>query len=840
MGHWTRFTLDARYALRTALSDWRTTSASLLSLGFGLGMAIAMYSVVDAVLFNPFPYRAPDRLVLISGAPLLEVRRELPRATLEHWREQARTLTSLALFRLTPSPLQFDDFDESQLQAAYVSPDLFSVLGVSPAIGPGFTSAGSATGQVVISDKFWRAHFDSDRNILGRPVRLNGRAYEIVGVMPKGFFFPDTAVTLWLPLERDSGMFEDVHGLGRLRDSVTIQQCRAELTSLLSSESTADSTKDATHIGLFPLHIVVVGQYELALWTLSALTAAILLLSCANVSNLLLARGYRRQSDLAVRAALGANRTDIIRLVHLHSLIIAVFSTLFGALVAYWSLRVLTGLGLSAIPGLDAFGLNWRVFLFASIAGATSALVAGVVPAFSAARADLLPHLQQGGPVHTLRSSQLRHGLVALETALAVVVLVSASLLLRSFVKLSTAQWGFEPTRLVVAHSVLPQHMWLLRTDTRASSDEVGSSGVSQLHFLDSALQRLGQLPSVKHVSVARDVPLERGEWSYRPVAADSVLTLSRWPLIVAVGPDYFRTMGIALLEGREFRRSDPRSNKQRVIVNAQLARILWGGASPLGRELSILEFDANRPDVAERVRRRDFSVTSDRSAFRTLGGSAAEVIGVVAGIKMIGLQADEEPTVFTDLRTWTEGVGNRLIFVMKSEEDPQPVATLVRGALRTVDSSVLVQRVAAMDDLVTASIGGKGSNGLLMATSIVFGGLTLLLAASGVYGVVSHTARQRVRELGVRMALGATSRAIIILLTRETLRPALWGMVLGVTAAWAVTRLFGALLFAVRPTDLASYMGALCVLIIATLLASVLPSVAVLRSNPVDALRHE
>ncbi len=832
------FLLDARYSLRAFRENWRSTLPGLLSIALGLGVTTAMFSVVDAVLLNPFPYHEPNRLVLISGTPSLEVRRELPRDILEGWRSGSRTLEGLSLFRLSPSTFQLDYARSAQLQGAYVGSDLFDRLGVVPLIGPGFASDDASPDRVVLSHDLWTSMFQSAPDVLNRTMNLGGRPYVIVGVMPAGFFFPDTTASLWLPLSREAGMFDEVHAIGRLRAGASVEQCRAELTTSWRAAfgARADGGRE---VGVFPLHTVVVGPYRLAFWTLLALTIVLMLLACGNAANLLLARGVNRRGELAVRMALGGRPFEIARLVFLESAIVASLATLCGIAAAYWGIRGLSALTLTDIPGLAAIGLNARVLMFGIVAGLLTVVVAGTAPAIHAARTDVHPALQRAaGTTHTRHSAGLPEGIVALETALAVVVLVSAGLLLRSFVKLTTADWGFEPSRLVVGGATVPERLWLVPS----SESDSGEAPVAmrQSALIETVLQRIRSLPGVASVAVARDVPLERGEWSYRPVAADAVLTTSGWPLIQPVGPGYFQTMGIEVLRGREFRRDEP-SARRLAIVNEALARRLWPGQEAVGRELSVLEFDSSRPDVARRVQGRDFSVVNDRSAYKVLGTGSLEVIGVVRNVKMGGLEPEPEPAVFTDLRVWTETTfGTRLVFVARAAENAEAVTGLIRDVLRSESRDIELQRVSTMEALVTASIGGRGSNALLLATSLLFGVLSLVLAGAGVYAVVSHSCRQRVREIGIRVALGATDTSIVRMVTIQALRPVSWGCALGLTCAWAAARMFDALLFGVGPTDPISYTGAIVLLMLAGIVASVVPALIVLTSNPVDALRYE
>jgi putative ABC transport system permease protein len=692
----------------------------------------------------------------------------------------------------------------------------------------------------VLSNGLWQSHFAGDPRVVGSTIRLGGNPHLVLGVMPKGFFFPDGDAQLWLPLSRRSELYAQVQGLGRLRAGYSANQAQAEIQT--ARVSPGGASDPSGQIGVFPIHRVVVGQYQLALWTLLGAVSLLLLLACANVANLLLAAGVDRRGELAVRTALGARPRDIFRLVIVESLLLAVLAAVIGVAVAFGSLHVVRSVRLVDLTALTGAGLNRRVLLYAIGVSIAAGIVSGLAPSARACGSAMQSVLQSRSAGAGTRAREgLRELLIAIQVALAVVVVVSAGLLINSFVRLGRADWGFRSDQLLVINLNLPKSMWILPTARGAGTMSPSTPGVAlavQRAYIETLTQRIQGIPGLRQVAVARDMPLQRGEWMQRPISKGTVLAQGRWPLIQVIGPHYFRTMEIPM-RGREFS-TFAASDIETVVVNQKLADHLWPGHEPIGRRLSILEFDDKREDVKARVKRRDMSVINDVTAYKKLGGNEYEVIGVANNVRMLGLDQDVAPTAYLDVRAWEHSLGTRLLLAVRLDAVGEDVPDGIQNAVASVRSDVSLQGISRMDELVGRSIGGRGSNKLMLVTSIGFGVICLLLCGLGVYAVVAYTTAQRTRELGIRLALGASPIELMRLVVRQSTRSMAWGCVLGLVSAWAVTRLFQSLLFGVSATDPFTFIGVVCLVATVTLVASLVPSYQASRLSIVDALRRD
>jgi putative ABC transport system permease protein len=828
------FWRDLRYAFRMLVRNRSLTAIVALSLGLGIGLNTAVFSFVDAVLLHPFPYSQPEKLVFIWGTKNLDVRRGISGTTLDQWQSQSATLEKIAPFQLNLSSVSLDSGGADTLQAAYVGTEIFSVLGARPLIGRTFLSSEEESGgdkSVILSYGLWQSRFGGDKNAIGTVARLSGEPYTILGVMPQNFFFPDQDAQLWIPLTKRGGFYGQVHGLGRLRPNATLPQAQAELDTFAKNDAkeSGDKTNQST-AGVFRLYDVVVGKYQLALWTLLGAVTLLVLLACANVANLLLARGVAREKELAVRAALGAGRAGIFRQLLTESLVLALFANAVGLLAGYWAIRFLRIFHLSGVTALDRAAMNYRVLLFSLALSLLAGLISGIMPAWKASSKDLHASLQQGSAGTTGRKhGQLRNLLVSLEVAFAIVLLVSAGLLVNSFERIVHASWGFNSEQLLLVQLHLPQ-TW-----------KKSSSPVTE--FAESVLLRLKTMPGVSSAAMAGGVPIR---YSYRglPIVVDGKRIGSDFnPAMTAVSHDYFRAMGIPLLRGREFTIQDDAQSKRVVVISRALAEKIWHGQDPIGKTFVTLRV---KQELMEKLKARQSgpaiaAMVRLPSSWEDDGGPL-EVIGEVGDVRMFGLEEEAAPALYEDYRqvTLESRFMPRQYFIIRTTGDSNSVVSEAKTVIQSIQPAVVFEDFVPMQDLVSKSVGGRGSNKLLLVISILFGSLSLFLAAAGIYGVVSHSIVQRTREIGIRMALGADARDIVRLLMTQGMRPVLWGASLGLVGCWAITRFFKALMFGITPTDPLTFSIVSALLLFVSLCACLIPSIRTMNTNPVEALRHD
>jgi putative ABC transport system permease protein len=805
----------------------------VLSLALGIGANTLVFSLVDAVLLRPFPFANSDQLVLLWGGDTEQTRRGLSGPDVVDLRADGRAFQGLAAFMQTR--LQTDD--SSLVNAAYVEPALFSVLGVQPAHGRGFLPDEDRAGRhnvAILSDAFWAGRYGRDPDLIGRTIRLDGEPYQVVGVMPTKFFFPDVDCQLWIPLSPSKMPALEVrghalvHAIGRLQQDLTLAQAQADVDTVARRlEIAYPAESKGLRIGMFPLYRIVVGEYRTALWTLLGAVGFVLLIACANVANLLLASAVAREKDLAVRAALGAGRGRLIGHLLLESVMLAVLAGAAGVLLAYWGMLLVRGLGLADIPRIETAGIHLHVLGFTLGISLLTVLVFGLGPALVASRLNVSDTLARGGA--TSRGavrSDLRDLLIAGEVALAVVLLVGAGLLVNSFARMARLDWGFRPENVLVV---------TLRPPASATT-----SGSSLREYIEDVRRRLEGLQGVESTALSYAVPLDYVLRGFTFVAVDGrVITEDRKQWTVEyVGPGYFRTLGIPVIRGREFTAQDGRTTRPVVVISQALAGRLWPGQDPVGRMLQLADLSVDRT-VAKGGRaylgRLDELLATNKAEFRLR--PPREVVGVVGNVRMFGVELATGPMLYISM---TEQLVPTSPFqiVLRTRGDPTKYADSVKALIVDANPGVRITKIDIMEELVHRSIGGRGANKLLLLVSVMFGSLGLVLAAGGVYGVMSYAVSQRTHEFGVRMALGAAPRDVIRLVMRHGSRLIAGGTALGVAGAWALTGLLSNFLFSVKPSDPATFAAAVVLLGTVGLLACLIPARRATRSDPADVLR--
>jgi predicted permease len=827
------FVTDVRYAIRQFASARTWTAAAILSLTLGISANLLIFAIVDAVLLRPFPYRDPERLVFIWGTKDDAVRRGISGADLDDWQRRNRSFAALDAFL---AQMSFTVGDSGQaVTGACVGPSVLPMLGVAPAAGRNFTPDDARQGAppvAIVSEGFWRHQPGTSATAMGSTLVLNGRPHQIVGVTPPGFFFPDTSSQILVSTPCGASNFSVrgepyAHAIGRLRDGVTIRQAEADLDTINRDLARIyPQTNDRVTAGLQPWRNIVIGKYERALWVLLAAVGVVLLIACANVAHLQLARGVDRRVELAIRAAAGADRRRLFGQLVTESLLLASAAGVCATFVAWAGIRAVRSLSLTDIARIETAALDWRLVGIAAALSATATVLSGVWPAWKTAGVRVGDVLKQGGAVRQSGRRQLSELLAVTELALATVLLIVAGLLIGSFVRLSRAEWGFDPARLLLVSVRAP-----------------GGAGAGKeviTDWIEAVRARVRGVSGVSSVANANGVPIR---YSWRPsqiVIEGEPIGRTRSAAGWVVSHGYFQTIGTRVLEGREFGSADDESAEPVMVVSRALAQRLWPGQSAVGRRLQLIGFRTVRgklpPDIEARMKRRDPSLQSDASAREVIGGVSWRVVGVVEDIRAFGLHLVPDPAYYVEYRQAPDGwsVSRGLQhFVVRSSGAAPHLADDLKTAIQSVDSGVQIRSVESMSELVAHSIGGRGSTRLMMLVSALFGTLALLLTASGIFAVVLHTVNQRLPEIGVRMALGAGRADIAALLLRYGLRIIVAGVALGLTITWAVSRSLQSLVFEVQPTDASTWSMGVGVLAVAVVLACVIP---IRRATRVDA----
>lgn len=814
---------EIRQALRSLRRAPGFTAAAVLTLGLALGAAITAAAVVHAVLWRALPFRDPSAVVTVSLRTGGNDRFPMSVADLLDYRERSQTLEGLAAFAGTSLNLTGHG-DAERLQGMRATGNLFGLLGVEAALGRTLQPEDEARDDrvVVVTDGLWRRRFGADPGILGRALVLNGEPYTVVGVLPPRFPLTAGEVALPLAIERmpdrhDHRATGILRVVGRLRSGVSLNTCRAELTGIfrrIREELPESNAASKDGINVTAALEDLVGPVRASLRILAGAAGCVLLVACANLSGLALVRASGRRRELAVRGALGAGRARLARPILIEGLLLALLGGLAGAGLSAWATQAIAGLAPRVLPRAHEVGFDAVTLLLATGLALFAGLGCGLVPAVLAARLDLLSGLRgEAGPGGDARRSgrgpsrggmhRSRRILVALETALAMVLLAGAGLLLRSFVHLVGIDPGFERDQVLVARLALPK----------------GTYGRPEalVRFHDALRERLRALPGVRSAGLISIAPMS-GPLATADVRRDDArgeVGAVREAHYRVVSPDYFATMGIGMHRGRPFTDADREGTEAVGIVNETLARRLFADGDPVGRAL----FVDDTPAGARRLL----------------------IVGVVADIRHEGLDLPPAPDLFLPVAQVAPSVApwiaNNQFWSLRADGDPTRLAQGVRASVRALDPDVsagAIQRQGA----IVSEVSSMRRLSLLLV--LLFAGVSLLLAALGLYGVVASTVRQRRREIGIRIALGARGAEVTRLVASEGLRPAATGLAAGLLAAWGSARLLAGLTFGIDAHDPATFAFVALALGAAASLACWLPARAATRIPPTEALRAD
>lgn len=794
--------LDLRYALRKLRQQPASSLSVILVLALGIGAATAMFSAVDAAMLRPLPFQRSDRLVELQYVGIPHRDNMSDRSLyIDDVRAMHNVFSGVAAF--APGGLNLAEGESPlRVRVALVTVDLFSMLGIQPARGRGFTAEeGTLEGPhaAIISDALWRRQFGGDSAVIGRDVRLNETPYRVVGIMPPRFGFPQDT-DIWLPLAvpfslarwEPFGQYLPLTVLGRLAPGATVTQAAVRVHAAVQARVGEELDQP---VGDFarPYREVLVGSRRTALLVLMGATVLVLLVACANVANLLLARAAGRRPEIALRAALGASRVRIIRQLLVESLILATAGGLLGVLLARASLGLLTSLMPRVLAGTVPAQLDLRVLGFSLGLAVTTGLLAGLWPALGASRSDPNKTMKSGGTGSTAREgARLRRIFVVTQLALALTLAVGAGLMLRSMGNLFDTESGVRTEGVATLELSL----------ARARYDSLWKSQ----QFVSSVLAQLQETPGVTSAAMVSQLPMDgAGGIAFRVGSKGVESGGGVMGQQISVTSEYFDVLGIPLLGGRLARPALDSSAPQEMVVNEAFARALWPGEDPIGRQYTIME------PIPPRT-----------------------VVGLVGDVRGQTLADEPIPQMYVPLE---ESPGRNLALVARGPGSAALLGARMRQAVYAVDPGQAVFNVRSMDELISSAVAPRRTNALLIS---FFGLVAVVLAAIGVYGVVSYGVTRRAQEIGIRIALGASRRDVLRLVLWEGLAMAAAGVVLGMAGAWALRRTLESMIFGVAPGDPVAFAGAAAVLVVMALVATLVPARQALRVDPARAMRAE
>jgi putative ABC transport system permease protein len=809
---------DFRFGLRALRRSPGFAAGAILVLALGIGANTAIFSIVNAVLLRPLPYEDPSRLMQVWHVPPAK---SFPGITLFSvspanyldWQAQSSSFDSMAAY--SGRSLTFGGKDQPEmLQASNVGREFFTVLRARPLLGRVFSPEEDRPGSnhvIVLSYKFWRDRFGADPNIVGRDITLDSQPYSVVGVMPEKFRFPSFAEA-WVPLgwtneERAVRGNHNFLAIARLKSGVDITHAKSELATISTRlEQLYPEDDKGWGATVIPLREQLVGDVRTALLILLGAVAFVLLIACANVANLVLAKTLVRRKEIAIRSSLGASRPAILRNILTETVLLSVIGGVFGFLLARVTLDVSLGLLGDHLPSFAEITLDTRVLAFTLLLSVMAGVLAGLIPSLRFSRVDLNEGLKLGQSRGSSDSGgKTRNLLVVSEVALSLVLLVGAGLMVRTLLELRSVSPGFDSSKV-------------LTMDVSVGRTKFPTPAAS-INFFNEVLQRVRAVPGIESAGLIDSLPLNGDGGSHQPFSIEGrpVLPMADQPEVDVrmISPGYLTAMHVPIIRGRDFQASDAAGRPGAALISESLARRFWPNEDPVGKHLTLTFF----PDVVQ------------------------EVVGIVGNVKLDSLDETRPvDTIYIALAQMTPPKGSTfksfgLTLAARAATEPHGVISAVTDAIHQVGPDVPVLKVLSMDEVIAQSVAPQRFNVLLLSS---FAGLALLLAAVGIYGVLSYTVRRRVREIGIRMALGATDSDVLKLVVTDGMKPILLGVVIGLAAALALSRLIASLIFGVHPTDPLTFGAVAFILVAVGILANIVPAYRATRIEPVRTLRDE
>jgi predicted permease len=810
---------DIRYSLRRLGKSPVFSAIVVITLALGIGANTAIFSAVNGILLRPLPYLEPDRLVTINHfyPTLNDLKAPVSAPGFRDYQERSRSFASMSV-RTGWNANLTGVGEPVRLRGARVTGRYFTTLGIPPLVGRAIQAGEDSLGRdhvVVLSHGLWLRQFGGERGVVGRRLSLNGESYQVVGVMPKEFrdFF-DRNAEIWAPLSftpdqlADGGRTTEYLDLtARLKGGVPVGQASNEMRALaeqLKQEFPGSYAPNSWTLTVTPLAGLAAGDIRPALLVLLGAVGFVLLIACANVANLLLARAAGRSREIAVRIALGATRERLVRQLLTESVLLSLGGGAIGLLLAWAGVRALVALKGANLPRAEEIGIDGAVMGFTLLVSLLTGLLFGLAPALHFSGGDLHSHLKEGarGATSDRGSERVRRGLVVAELALALTLLTGAGLLAKSFARLQNVDPGFDPERVLTFNLALPAAKY--------------PSDTTQIAFFDAVLPRIAQVPGVQTVGATSVLPFGGG-WSTASFEIEGYQQPegqpSPWGDFRAVSPGFFETMRIPLLKGRVLNDGDRMGSPPVVVIDDEFVRRYWPRENPIGKRITF-----GPPAGAADTSSREW----------------IEIVGVVGHTKHEGLAAEPRIQYYLPYRQ----VGMPMLTIAaRTAGRPESYVNAIRDAVRSVDPDQPVAGVHNMEELLEQSVGQRKLAMLLLS---LFSGIALLLASVGIYGVMSYSVTQRSREIGVRIALGADRGVVLGMVLRQGMRLALAGVALGLLAAFGLTRLIASQLYDVRPTDPVTFVLVATLLTAVALMANLVPALRATRVDPAVVLRDE
>ncbi len=810
---------DVRFAIRMLLKRPGFTLIAVLTIAIGIAANTSIFSVVNGVLLHPLPVEEPDRLIVpdVIGPSGFEISLSIP--NFKDWREQNTTLESFGANATRSRTLTGGERPE-MVTTRIILGDWFETLGVAPHLGRVIRSDETWAGAeaiAVVNYGFWQRHFGGDPGALGKTLVLDDETFTVVGVMPPEFVFPSADTDIFVPMgfysERmcweQRGCSQGTWAIGRLAEGAAIEAAQADLDRIAAGITEQEGDQQAV-ARLQSLTDAYVGDIRRQMWILMAAVGFVLLIACANVASLLLARGESRRRETALRTALGASRGRMVRQFLTESVVLGLAGGLLGLSLAWVGIRLLVPMLPADIPSVmqGRIGMDLNVLLFTFGAAALAGLLFGVAPAIRAASPDLNSELKEGSRGSIGKGRQrLRSGLVIGEVALSLVLLIGAGLMIQSLGQLQKVDKGFDAESVFTARVQLPR----IRYD--------GQEPVWA--FYQEFIDRVEVLPGVTSASLSQIVPLQGNSWEnfIFPEGVEFEQENGRSVLYHMITPGHFETLGIPILRGRGFTTADREGSNRVIVVDERMAEMFWPGEDPIGKRVTY-----ETEEVPE-----DFEGNAPR-LWRT-------VIGVTRNIRHYELESPSRIQLYVPIQQSGRGWTTSMYALVKTPGDPLAITELVRRELALMDPDVPLTEIETMEGYVDQAMAGSRAMGRLLT---VFSVVALFLSAIGIFGVMSFSVVQRLREIGIRMALGAKAADVVRMVSRQGLSLTLIGVGLGLVAAFGLTRLMGSLLYGVSPADPVTYGGFALFLVVVSLVAAWLPARRATRVNPVIVLREE
>ena len=801
---------DLRYGARILRKSPGLTAAAILTLALGIGATTAIFSVIEGVLLRPLPFAEPERIVGLRETLPDEGSIPIAYRTFTAWREQNTVFEEIAALHSSEVNLEGDD--PQRVASASVTPSYFAVMGTQPILGRAFLPEDALPGServVVLSYELWQSRFGGDRNLIGQQARIDGASFTVVGVMPPAL--PDASIgwaSLWVPWRvRDHersllNPFRYLSANARLKPGVSVEQARAELERIMGTLKQEFPRTHGKPYGVDVrrlMNFVVPAGAQTALYVLAGAVLCVLLIACANVANLLLARAATRERELAVRTALGASRARIVRQLLAESLLLSLIGAGLGLWLAYLSVDALAALYADALPRFAEVSVNVKVLIFTLALSVITALAFGLAPALRATKFDVnaaLKDVARGGVTASARRNRLRSALVISEIALSLVLLIAAGLLIKSFARLRAVEPGFNLDNVLTMEVNLP---WATYPQPQ-----------QRVNFYRQTLERISSLPGVESASATQSVP-------FRPASGTDAVYIEGQPPAppgqepfirgTAITSEYFQTMEIRLISGRPFTEQEAWETGGAIIVNQAFARRFFPGQDPVGRRMRL------RTDMPWLT-----------------------VVGVVEDTTQNALELQPIEEMYYTYANSYEPPVVRMNFAVRAAGDPAALIGAIREEIRQSDARLPVAKIATMRQLADRAMTGARFNLLLTLFAVV----AFILALIGIYGVMSYTTAQRTQEIGIRIALGAEPRDILRLVVGQGLWLAAIGVATGIVAALLLMRVMASLLFGVSATDPVTFAGVALLLAGVALLASYIPARRAMKVDPMEALRYE